>query len=159
MRIAEYVASIDRVTAYRANFGRDMITCGTTFKEFETLGAENTTALSGHLAYKLTNRLEKIHKSMEISLRRAYERNQKQYNKTATNINYEKGETVWRRNFVQSNAGKRFAKKFAPRYIKSVVVERKGSNLYILSDSDGKGQGTFHAKDIKKAYRGGLRGG
>lgn len=145
------------VTAYRANFGRDIITCGYNFNDLNTLGTGQNSELEGSTS-KLTHRLDKIHKSMSFYLQKAYERNQKQYNKKATDIEYETGETVWRRNFVQSHSGKRFAKKLAPKFVKALVIERKGLNLYILKDFDGKGEGTFHAKDIKKAYKGALRG-
>lgn len=145
------------VTAYRANFGRDIVTCGNIYQDRETLEEGQSTNLDSGFNLKLTNRLETIHKKMLVNLRKAYERNQQQYNKKATDIEYEKGEVVWRRNFVQSHGGKKFAKKLAPKYIKAVVLERKGANLYIISDDDGKAQVTLHAKDLKKSYLGTLR--
>ncbi|KAF2882355.1 hypothetical protein ILUMI_23812 [Ignelater luminosus] len=50
---------------------------------------------------------------------KAYERNERQYNLGKRSLRFRKGDIVWQRNPVVSDASKGFAKKLPPKYVKA----------------------------------------
>jgi len=78
-----------------------------------------------------------------------FETIRKRYNLRTTSNLYAPGELVWRRNFVLSDATKRFCAKLAVKFIPAVVVEGKGNSLYVLKDEASGEFDTYNSKDIK----------
>jgi hypothetical protein len=70
-------------------------------------------------------------------LKKAYDQNAKQYNKSKTKLSFQVGEIVWKKNYVLSDASKFFAAKLAPRFIKCEWVEKKSDLVYVLESMDG----------------------
>jgi len=65
---------------------------------------------------------------------------------------YRQSQVAWRRNYVISNAIiiNHFTAKFAPKYIGPFVISKIVSPwTYELTDSTVRGQGVWHAKDLK----------
>jgi len=70
------------------------------------------------------------------------------YDKTKTNFSFNVGDTVYRKNFALSDASNNFSAKLAPKYLRSVVVEKLSNLAYRLKDDKGH-IGIYHIKDIK----------
>lgn len=81
---------------------------------------------------------------------RAHKINKKYYDKNKVNMTFNVGDTVYRRNFVLSDAAKNISAKLAPKYLKCTVVEKISDLAYKLKDEQGH-QGIYHIKDIKNA--------
>lgn len=81
-------------------------------------------------------------------MKSAYEKNRRTYNLRSRSRNFDVGQIVPRRNFVQSNLLKHFNAKLAPTGIRSKVIEKVGNNNYILQDLNSKSKSMYHAKDI-----------
>lgn len=81
-------------------------------------------------------------------MRRAYERNKRSYNLRSRTKQYDVGQDVYRRNFVQSSKIAYFNSKLAPVGVKARVLSRKGQLYYELEDINGANKGIYHAKDI-----------
>jgi hypothetical protein len=79
-------------------------------------------------------------------LHKAYDQNVKQYNKGRAKLSFEVGDFVWKKNYALSDATKFFAAKFAPRFIKCVVVEKKSDLVYILESMDRRQVGALQSR-------------
>ncbi|XP_075157646.1 uncharacterized protein LOC142230912 [Haematobia irritans] len=95
------------------------------------------------------DQLKLIRHDVRRYISQAYERNKQQYNLRARPISFTVGQSVFRRNFVQSSAGKQFNAKLSPIFVKATIKEKIGNNYYVLADEYGKIVGTYHAKDIR----------
>jgi hypothetical protein len=82
-------------------------------------------------------------------MRRAYEQNVKQYNKGKLKLSFKVGDVVWKKNYALSDASKYFTAKFAPRFIKCVVIKKKSDLVYLLESIEGRQLGAWHIKDLK----------
>lgn len=82
-------------------------------------------------------------------LSQAYDKNKKYYDLRKRTLHFKKGDIVWKRNSVLSDASKAFSKKLAPKYIKAKVAEVTGTVTYRLTDLNGKNLGIWHIKDLK----------
>lgn len=101
--------------------------------------------LGGHF-----ERLSQIRERVQNNLERAYTRREKQYNLRARPITYKVGDVVYRRNFRQSDAGRGYMAKLAPRYLPARILERVGTNCYRLEDASGKPiEGTWSTSDLR----------
>lgn len=90
-----------------------------------------------------------IHDKIREKLSKAYDKYSHQYNLRAREVLYKPGDIVLVRNFPQSNAGKYFSAKLAPKFIKGTITKRIGNVNYEVVDIDGSILGIYHAKDNK----------
>ncbi|GLV37534.1 hypothetical protein CBL_20346 [Carabus blaptoides fortunei] len=90
-----------------------------------------------------------IFKDVEAKLLKAHERNARQYNLRRRPLSFSVGDTVWKRNYVLSDASEYIASKLAPRYIPCLVSKKVLHLTYRLKDSNGKDIGVWHVKDLK----------
>lgn len=134
IRTAVHEAS--KFSPYAINFGLDMMCSGN-----EYLGAVNDND------ERLCN-LVKLRKSVQDNLTKAYQTRKKYYDLRAREVKFKVGETVWKKNFVLSDASNNFAAKLAPKYVECKVSKVIGSNTYELCDEVGKILGNFSAADI-----------
>lgn len=81
---------------------------------------------------------------------KAYQRNKKYYDKKKVKLSFNIGDTVYRRNFVLSNAAKNISAKLAPKYLRCEVVDKVSDLVYLLKDDSGT-IGRYHIKDIKNS--------
>jgi hypothetical protein len=93
-----------------------------------------------------SQRLQAIYTKVRENLKKAYTRNAKHYNLRARPITFKPGDIAWRRNFVQSDALKKFSAKLAPKKVKGTIVRRLGSNTYEFKD-DGSDRVTAYSID------------
>lgn len=134
-----------KCSPYKAMFGLEMITNGSSYKLLKNLESLNEPVV------KLCreDELQVMRAKLKEHIAQAYESNAKQYNLRTRPISYNVGDEVFRRNFAQSSQEKKFNAKLAPIYIKAKVKEKIGSHYYILQDLDSNNTGTYHAKDIR----------
>lgn len=93
--------------------------------------------------------LRDVYTTVKQSLKKAHDRNIKYYNDKRRDIEFEVGDEVWKRTYKQSNAGKYFAAKLAPKYEKCKVIRKLSRLVYELEDESGKPLGKWHIKDCK----------
>ena len=125
--------------------GMELILDGKARRNTDGNGPSNRTAHATRLTA-----LAHVFQEVQDKLFEAFQTNQRHYNLRRKDGNFQVGDVVWRRNFVLSNAAEFFSSKLAPRFVKNKVVRRVSSQLYILSDMDGKVLGKYHVKDIVK---------
>lgn len=86
------------------------------------------------------------------SLKTAYDRASRQFNKKANEISYQIGDTVWKRNTVLSDKSKKQMSKLNKRFIKCTVVAVPAHNMYTLTDYNTKKElGNFASNELKPA--------
>lgn len=94
--------------------------------------------------------LLQLFKDVSERLKRAYKASEKTYNLRRRDEKFNIGQLVWRRNHVISDATKHFTAKLAAKYVGPFKVKTIVSTwTYELADETGKGQGIWHAKDLK----------
>lgn len=130
-----------KCSPYFANFGQQIITSGKTYKNLIT---NDVNISDSNCNFK------ELRKSILENLEKTYRDSKKRYDLRARPIQYHVGDTVWKENFVQSDASKFITAKFAPKFIKCVVKKRIGSNMYDLEDEQGNVYKSMSASNIKK---------
>ena len=130
---------------YRAVFGQEMITHGSSYKLLKNLNLLNEPTLK----LNKDDQLYLIRHDIQKYISKAYDQYKAQYNLRTRPISYSTGQIVFRRNFAQSNFAKQFNAKLAPSFIKSKIIEKIGNHYYIVEDMEGKLIGTYHAKDLR----------
>lgn len=129
---------------YFALFGQQMATHGHDYVVFRQLHS-----LEGETVDR-SDRLCMIRKQITDNVAKAFADSSKRYNLRSNSSNhFKEGDVVYRRNFCQSDATKKFTSKFAPRFIKAKVVCKKGTCMYELEDAESKKREVYHGKDIK----------
>lgn len=130
---------------YQAVFGQEMVTHGSSYNLLRNLNVFNEPCVK----LSRDDKLQLIRNDIQKHIDRAFEKNRSQYNLRTRPISYDVGQTVYRRNFAQSNLEKKFNSKLAPTFLKSKIKEKIGNHYYILDDDNGKILGTYHAKDLR----------
>lgn len=100
-------------------------------------------------AKELSN-LPELYKNVSERLHKAYLNNSRQYNLRRRPLKFVRGDIVWKKNYVLSDASKDFASKLSPKYIPCRVVKVISPLVYHLEDLDGHSLGNWHVKDLKE---------
>ena len=130
---------------FRALFGRHMITDGAQYelmRELECLGENDVELITPETNF------EKIKSEVLQCLKIASEKQAHQYNLRSNNRTFKIGQTVFVRNFVQSDAAKKFSAKLAPKFIKAIIDTKVGNVAFRCKDESGHDIGVYHLKDI-----------
>lgn len=135
------------MSPYEALFGQSCIEHGSDYKVLRKLNALNNSDIQ--LLFK-SSRMNILHSHIKNALGEAHTRYENAYNLRSKNVKFKVGDVVFRRNFVLSDASKKFCAKLSPKFLKMRVIKLVGNNLYELKDMAGKRVGTYHAKDLKK---------
>ncbi|XP_058982627.1 uncharacterized protein LOC131804166 [Musca domestica] len=122
-----------------------MVTHGSSYELMRNLKLLNEPSIN----LQRDDHLQLIRQNLRKYIKEAYEKNQHAYNLRTRPRAIDIGETVFRRNFSQSNLEKSFNAKLSPVFIKAKVKEKLGNLYYVLEDEDGKHSGTYHSKDIR----------
>lgn len=137
-----------KFSPYYLNFGRNMATSGLTHKLISTRNS-----ISDHnQTITIEDEISKLHdaqKEVVKNLKHAYDAQAKYYNLRSKPREFEEGDTVWYKNFVQSNKIKNISAKLCPRYKEGRIRSKIGSSTYLLEDSEGNPINKFNAKDLK----------
>lgn len=132
------------------NFGRTVPCHGDYYGKLTDLRREEVSLENREQLVKDVNQLSPLYQEIVGKLNQAYERNKRQYNLRKRPLRFKKGDVVWKRNTVVSDASKSFAKKLAPKFLKAKVSEVTGSVTYRLVDLNGRNLGVWHIKDLKE---------
>lgn len=136
-----------KCTPYFALFGQNMIQHGSTYKILDQLQCTPGADLS---IENHADKLLRIRENIQENLNTAHIKATKTYNLRSRNIEFKKGETVFRKNYILSDMSKHINRKFLPNYLKCKIKEKVGSNLYEIEDENGKYIGKYHVKDLKR---------
>lgn len=131
------------------NFGRTVPASGDYFGKLDNTKNEEIAADTREQLVQDVNQLSPLYNDIVKKLNNAYERNKQHYNLRKRSLSFKKGDMVWKRNPVLSDAAKGFSKKLAPKYVKAVVKEVTGNVTYRLSDTNGRNLEVWHIKDLK----------
>lgn len=123
-------------------FGSHMITHGSDYQLLHLLQDDSQVMISK------ADRLNIAQEFVLKNLKDAYDKNCKTYNLRSKNRSFDIGQEVLVRNFVNSDAGKRFVAKFAQKFIKAKIVKAVGNVSFEVADKNGKSMGIYHIKDI-----------
>lgn len=135
------VHSMTGFAPYFVNFGCHMITNG---KEYSVQINDDQESDDEGTDF------EQIRKAVIKNLEKAYDTSKKRYDLRTRPINYQIGDTVWKKNFIQSDASKNIAAKLAPKFLKCIVKRKVGGNCYELADESGKSLGVFNSRVLKQ---------
>lgn len=145
--------TINLITGFTPNFllfGRELILDGTLY-QFTSITDPSDIVLGERPLYAQSlNQLASIYKGVVDNLAKSYLRNANYYNKGRKSISLNVGDSVWRRNFVHSNAAYYFSSKLAPKFVKCRVINKLSNNVYLLKDIEKHCTGKYHIKDILK---------
>lgn len=133
------------VSPYQALYGFDMVTHASTFPLLRSINCLG----SSDIRLERKDKLTILRNQISENIKKAYETNVRQYNLRARPISYNIGQEVFRRNFAQSSADRRFNAKLSPMFVKARVKKKLGNCYFVLEDLEGKNVGTYHGKDIK----------
>lgn len=139
------------MTPYFANFGREMQLNGNKSSDIpDTDILNNVQFTDRNDLTKKTPGLDKLYTDIVKRLEIAYHKNKTIYDLRRRSANFAVGDSVWRRNYVLSDASKYFNAKLAPKFIGPFLIKKKVSyQTYELSDATGLSKGVWHAKDLK----------
>lgn len=126
-----------KFSPYHINFGQEMTTSG------------NSYSMEQNAINDRQKSLVRIRELVQENLRSAYEASKKRYDLRSRPITYNKGDVVWKRNFVLSDASKNLSAKLAPLYTQCRVREKVGTSSYLLEDLEGKRIGVFSTQQLK----------
>lgn len=134
-------------TPFMLVHGREAVIDGSIYAGFQDIQELVVLPRDAH-ADNLSH-LNNIFKSVQLSLRKAHDKNVKYYNKKRRDISFEVGDIVWKRTYKQSAAHKYFSAKLAPKYERCKVIRKLSNLVYELEDDNGKYLGKWHIKDFK----------
>lgn len=135
-------------TPYYLMFGREFSYSASDHHGFQTrIGDDETDPVEERA--KFITEFQPVFKNVVKRMEKAYEKNKKQYDKTKCDKSYQAGDTVYKRNFVQSNAATYFSAKLAPKFLKCTVLNKISDLIYELADENGANIGKWHIKDLR----------
>ncbi|KAJ8978841.1 hypothetical protein NQ317_012045 [Molorchus minor] len=98
----------------------------------------------------MSEAIRKVFSDVQKRLSEAYVRSRHAYNLRRRDDRFQLRQSVWKRNYVLSDATKKFTAKLAPKFSGPFTITRVLSPwTYELTDSAGRCIGTWHAKDLK----------
>ena len=130
-------------------FGRILPTSGDYFGVIENKNMSPYQFDSRENLAKELSKLPDIYEQVSKNISKSYEINKKYYNLRKRHLEFEEGDTVFKRNFILSDAGNYFSKKLAKKFIKCKIFKKISPIIYELLDENGKNMGRYHIKDLK----------
>lgn len=91
-----------------------------------------------------------MREKVQQRLNEAREKATKYYNLRTRPVDYKIGDTVYRENTQLSEGAAYFSKKLSPRFVKSVIVEKTGTNTYKLKEMESGKENIYHAQKFHK---------
>lgn len=142
-------AARHEVTGYSPNFlafGR-FIPSSEDFYRNPSLGSDELLEVDNYA--RTLSKVPSLYKDVQKRIQRAYARNASHYNLRKRDVTYGKGDLLWKRNYVLSNAANYYSEKLAPKFIPCEVHRVFPRLVYNVHDLEYKDLGNWHVKDIK----------
>ncbi|KOB67826.1 hypothetical protein OBRU01_15368 [Operophtera brumata] len=93
--------------------------------------------------------LSGIFDKVQAALWHSHQKNSMRYNTRRKQLEFNTGDIIWKRCYLQSDKDAYFSKKLAPKYQKCRIKAKRSSLVYILEDMCGRDLGAWHVKDFK----------
>lgn len=90
-----------------------------------------------------------VHEEVKNNVTKAYQKYANHYNLRTRPRVIQVGQQVYVEQHPHSDAANKFTGKFANRYLKAFVKEKRGNVYYLLEDENHKDLGVFHLMNIK----------
>lgn len=135
------------MSPHRALFGHEMVCHGSAYQLLKKLDCLQESDMR---IVNNPDRISDIQNELMMKIRTAHEKNERKYNLRARKAKWTVGQEVYRRLFHQSDFGKQFNAKFAPKFAKCRIREILSENRLVLEDLNKKLLGTYHSKDVKQ---------
>lgn len=142
--------SVNEVTGFTPAFlvhGRELVVCGSHYTENDDPTeivfvprdsyAENLGHLSG------------IFDRVQARLWHSHQKNSQRYNTRRKQVEFNVGDIIWKRCYLQSDKDAYFSKKLAPKYQKCKIKSKRSPLVFELVDMSGRDLGAWHVKDFK----------
>lgn len=142
-------SAVNETTGFTPFFlvhGREPIINGTFYKETD---CDYEVAMPREEYAGEFGTLKEVFEKVRSNILKAHAANAKHYNLRRREVKLREGQEVWRKTYIQSDAGKFKATKLAPKYEKCIVKKVLSPLVYKLVGYDGKDLGSWHIKDIK----------
>lgn len=151
--IAEIMCAINTGTHEVTGFTPHYINFGREHNLYGTIYTPNGNGIPeidrSNLAYQPEKHSE-LFSSIRKALNTAYERNKRVYDLRRRDERFVLGQKVWKKNFVLSDASKRFSSKLAPAYVGPFLIKEILSPCtYRLEDENGTDKGVWHVSHLK----------
>lgn len=127
-------SSVNEVTMFTPAFlvfGRELVSCGSIY---DTDISDEIIFAPRDVYADNIGLISPIFSMVQNKLWLAHQRNTLTYNKKRQHIEFNNGDTVWKRNYTKSAAGRYYSAKLAPKFIKCLVSNKISSLIYELSD-------------------------
>ncbi|MBW0543452.1 hypothetical protein O181_083167, partial [Austropuccinia psidii MF-1] len=126
-------------------FGKEFVDCGNNWDEDLNLNEAQPPSFED-----MKKNMSEIQEDVQNKINVSFERNALRYNLRRREVEFNIGQTVYRRNYVKSNTAAHFNKKLAPKYLGPYkITKRIGYGGYLLEDADGNPDGPWYVKDLK----------
>lgn len=135
------------MSPHKALFGQDMVCHGSDYQLLKKLDCLNEVDVN---VLADTDKIRKLQTDLLNKIKLAHSKNERTYNLRVRKSNWIVGQEVYRRLFHQSDFGKQFNAKFAPKFEKCRVKEILADNRLVLENLKGNVIGTYHSKDVKQ---------
>lgn len=129
------------------SFGQHLILHGKTYELMKELQLVDDNLAS---VYSNANKLSYVQDKVLKHLKKAYERQSKQYNLRTKPRNFHVGQSIFIRNFAKSDAVAKYNAKLGPKYVKGKISRVIGNVAYEVVDLNNKVLGIYHTKDIRE---------
>lgn len=142
------VSEVTGFTPYYLTFGREFSYSASDFSAY--IEQEDPSLIRPARAEFLKN-FSQIYEEVFKRMKMAHDRNKKYYDQNKRLMVFNVGDTVYKHNFVLSDAANYFSAKLAPKYIKCKIKGKISDLVYELEDESGANLGKWHVKDLRPA--------
>lgn len=126
---------------YMIAFGQKMPQHAREYTEIIDMNAEMS---------RCESKFKEMRERIQQRLNESREKSAKYYNLRTRPVQYNVGDTVYRENTQLSEAANYYSKKLAPRFVKSTIVEKTGTNTYKLKENATGKENIYHAQKFHK---------
>lgn len=133
---------------YFINFHRNMISNGQEYDHLRYLNPEK-----GCAPQQMSEETKKLFEIVRENLHKAYERYSRPYNLRANaRHDFSQGDVVYKKDMHLSDKARNFVGKLGNKFSKARILEKIGTNTYVLEDLEGRRiPGTFHGSFLKRS--------
>lgn len=130
---------------YFLTFGQNYISHGSQYKVLRKLHSLD----DRNIELTTVDRLTFVQQTVINNLRKAYQRGSTRYNLRTRSPNYRVGQTVFVKNYVQSDAANKVCAKLCPKFKKAIIHKCIGNVAFELRNIHNKTLGVYHSNDLR----------
>jgi hypothetical protein len=146
-------SSVNESTRYSPFFlvhGREPVLCGSVYGDVPSPTVSLACASRDQFVKGITEQLKEVFVRVRSAVANVHARSKGYYNRSRRHLEFNVGDTVWRKTFPLSDASKFFMAKLAPKFEKCKVINKLSPLVYELADAvSGKPLGSWHIRNLK----------